>query len=215
MSTFTEPPFYPGQTHEGTDAAGNLINTHLLGQIFEFEALDYSANGIRGPRALVTGRPLKFVVLRNTSGAALLGKRLGKLDESAGYGYLHNVNGYSATYCDDGIVGIDPWLPSAGCPSNDLFLGQIEGPGCYLNPTAGADMVGDIVAGAPMVAATAAGTTTTAAGRIANVTLAAQTAATAAFNMAKNLFGRALSARTTHQTDSVTTLVHVQIANRL
>lgn len=214
---FNEPPFDLGETFDGVaDDATTLINTELEGKIFEFPAVDYSASTIRGSRKPVSGRNLKAVCCRNTSGAALLGKRVGKFDEAAGYGSLYKVAGYCAVLADDAICVIDPWIPSAGVADDDLFWGIIEGPCPVLVPTAGADMNGDIAAHAPLVGATGATTGNSTSGRVSNVTLAGQTAGTASFNMARNLLGKALSARTTQETTAGTEiLVHVQIANRL
>lgn len=197
---YVDPPFALGETMDGTDDNSNLINDHWLGQIFEHQAYDYSAASIRGSKARTTGRTITAVILRNTSGIALLGKRIGILDTTAGYGMLENCIGYSDTLLQDNIVIIDEWLDSNGVADDDLFWGILAGPVKVLVPLAGADYNGDIAVGNQLVAATGTTTGATTAGRVSNVTLPGQTGATQAFSAAHNIIGVALSAKTTQQT---------------
>lgn len=203
MHQFAVPPFFLGESYKGTDDDGNLINEHLVGQVHMLPYKDLSATALRTSRDRLTGRQVKAVICRNVTAAALLPKRVGLLDATAGYDMVETVDGYCDTLASTGrCVFIDPFLPSAGVADDDLFWGIVEGLTIVLTPAAGAAFNGDISAGAPLVAATAATTNTSTAGRVSNITVAGQTAGTAAFSMARNCLGYALSARTTGETEA-------------
>lgn len=189
------PPFSLGETLKGTDDDGNLINTHLEGAIY------YVPEKVNTASARRSGHDKKVMVVRNTYGSALLGKRYGLL-EIDGVEYTGRVNGYAATLAAAHAVAIDDQLDSNGVAANDLFFVVLEGFHTVLTDNAGTGFSGNIAAGAALVAATAAGSTTSVAGRVSNVTLAGQTAGTEAFNMARNLLATALSARTTGETSA-------------
>lgn len=189
------PPFELGETFKGTDDDSNLINPEWLGRIYQLP--DQVRNGPRAGKTRRTHSTILAMPLRNTSGAALLGKRIGLLEKS-GTSFLSAVNGYAATLNVLGVVGIDEHLPTAGVADDDIFWGILYGPFTVLAPNAGAAFNGDIAAHTPLVAATAAGTTTTLAGRVSNITAAA----TQGFSLAVGMVGWALTARTTGNTDS-------------
>src|SRR5678809_783948 len=109
-----EPPFQLGDSYDGVDPDGNLTNDHLLGQIHTHRALGTVSTtaGATRARKQLTGRPIVAVILRNTSGAALLPGRLGQLSRTAGYKMTKEVDGYSTTLANQGVVVIDPYLPS-------------------------------------------------------------------------------------------------------
>lgn len=207
-------PLKLGDTLKGTDADGNLINSHWLGKEF-YVPFEDPTGGSSTPAKRLVGKMVKVVLLRNTSGAALLGARIGKMDATAGYKQLTDCKGYGTVLADSLIVGIDGYLPSAGVASNDIFCGITQGPMLVYLPTVNNDHNGDITVGADLVCATGATSGNSTSGRVSNVTLAGQTAATASFNMARNLFAVALSAATTAQTTGVSILVDVKLANRL
>lgn len=192
------PPFELGETLKGSDADGNLINTDKEGLIYEFPDERKTGNQ-RGQKTLRSNSKVVAVILRNTYGAALLGKRLGlrERDASNPWEFAARVNGYSATLRQTGVIAIDEHLPTAGVANNDLFWGVIAGPWTGLTANAGADFPEDIVAHARLIAGTAAGTTTTAAGRLASVTLSSVTQA-----LETQILGWALTARTTQNTGS-------------
>jgi hypothetical protein len=197
---FVEPLFGLGTTLSGTDDDGNLINDEALGTIYEFPSRDLSSSGIRGNKTRLTDRPIVAVALRNESGLTLYGKRVAKLTETAGYSLLESVDGYAAELADGNVVIIDEFLETDGVADDDIFWGIISGPVTVLTSTVGADFNGDIAVGSPLVAGTGSTTGNSTSGRVSNVTLAGQTAATAAFSMAHNLVGVALSAKTTGNT---------------
>ena len=195
-----DAPFELGETLTGTDDDGNLVNDDVLGLIYEFPAVDTTATAIRGNKARKTGKTIKAVALRNESGLTLYGKRVVKLTETAGYSLVESVDGYAPTLADGNIVIVDDQLSSTGVADDDIFWGIISGPVTVLTSTVGADFNGDIAVGSPLVAATGSTSGNSTSGRVSNVTIAGQTAGTVAFQMADNLVGRALSARTTAET---------------
>lgn len=194
-----------GETLSGTDSSSNLINRQWLGQKF----LLPSPQETRTPRSnknRLSGKGIWAVLLRNTTGAALLPKQIATL--GTGYDSTHECYGHeeaeglAVTIAAGPSVIVDPWLPSGGVADNDIFWGVLEGMCLVKTPTTHDLTQGDIAAGAPLVAATlntTAGNTT--AGRISNITLAETAAATNAYSMAKHLIGYALSAKTTAETD--------------
>lgn len=197
------PPMKLGDTLKGTDAAGNLINSHWEGAVFEIP--DRSSTTSVGRRS---GRGRLVMVVRNVATVALLGKRAVTL-KSGGTNYFGQVDGYTDVLGEAHVVGVvDDLLPSAGCAINDLCFVTVKGPTLILTPNAGAAFTGDQAAGAKLVAATAAASTTSVAGRLSNVTLVGQTGTTDAFNFATNIVAIALTARTTGET-SADQLIHV------
>lgn len=202
------PPFALGETLKGTDADGNLINSHWEGAIFEIQDKATATSVARR-----SGRGRLVMIVRNKAGITLLPKRGVLLKTDGGADYFGRVNGYNTTLGQSHVAGIvDDLLPSTGCASNDLCFITVKGPCIALTPNAGAEFNGaDIAAGNKLVACTAAGSTTSAGGRLTNVTLVGQTGTTAAFDFATNLVAVALSARTTGETGA-DLLVHV-IAN--
>lgn len=192
------PPFDLGDTLKGTDADSNLINTDKEGLIYEFPDIKRTGN-LRGQKTLRTNMIVRAVCLRNTSGIALLGKRLAQRDRDTSnpWEFLSRVSGYSSVLRRSGVVAIDEHLSSNGVANNDLFWGIISGPWTGLTANAGADFPEDIAAHARLIAGTGDGTTTSLAGRIASVTLS-----TATQGLETQLIGWALTARTTQATGS-------------
>lgn len=210
---FPEPPMELGETLKGT-ADSVLINAHWLGQTFTFPANRLSSN-LRGSKDRYTGRPIKAVLLRNEAGFALLGKRLAKLKEGGGYGNVEAVDGYCAVKADAHLVVVDPFLPSAGCADDDIFWGIIEGTVPILTPFEAGGFDKTIAVGDPLVGATGSTTGTSGVGRVScgGVLAGGSLAATDAYAQARNCIGRALSARTTGETN-MDLLVSVFIPQR-
>lgn len=199
MADYSICPIEWGKTLKGTDSAGTLINTEWEGRLYEMDATDYSTAQLRGNKTLLTGRQVTVRVVRNTSGAVQLGKRIVRA-ELDGYETVGRSSGYARTTLEGNILGAsDPYLDSNGVAADDLYLVVVEGPTTVLTPDTGTGMI-DIAVGDSLIAATAAASTNATAGRIRGLTLAGQTAATDAFNAAMNCIGRALSARTTAET---------------
>lgn len=196
---YSNPPFELGEVLSGTDDNGNLINSEVLGTIYEFP---YRDPAVRGSKTRVSSHVIRAIALRNTSGITLYGKRLAVLDDTGGVGNYENAVAYAAVLSEGHIAIIDDGLATTGVADDDIFWGIIEGPVTVLTPDAGAAFSGDIAISADLVAATAAASTGATAGRVSNVTLPGTTAGTVAFQAARNLVGRALSARTTGETQS-------------
>jgi hypothetical protein len=198
METNIAPPMELGQVLDGKDADGNLKHEDKLGMIFTFPA-HVMTGGPGRSKTKLTGKAIVAILLRNTSTLTLLGKRLGSLDLTAGYNITKNVDGYSVNNNRPGVVLIDPWLDSNGVADDDIFWGIIGGPAPCLVPMTGAGMNQDIVVGQVLVAATGTTSGATTSGRISAFTaITADT--TLAVGIAAGILGRAMSAKTTHQT---------------
>jgi len=197
---YEKPPFELGETLKGKDADGNLINSHWLGQVFEFPAIPTTGN-IRGQKARKTGMAIKAVALRNESGIALVGKRIGTLTKTAGYSPVQSVDGYCDVLNETGCVVIDSNLPSAGVADDDIFWGIIEGP-CTVLTGSAASAVNSIAVGDVLVAQTAVTSQSTTSGRVGKAAVANATDAQGAMEVGLGRIGKALSARTTNETNS-------------
>ena len=127
---YVDPPFDLGETLDGTDADGTVINTHWEGQIFEFPHFDRSASSIRGSKSRLSGRQIKAVILRNSSGGALAVAALVLKGERDATNYLEVLGRTAAVAGDDATgpfyVG-DHYLTTT-VAANDLFWGIVEGP---------------------------------------------------------------------------------------
>ncbi len=209
MQSYEIPNFGLGETVKGTaDDGTTLINDAWLGQIHEFQ---YGSNVAisRGGKKRKTGRTVRAICIRNTSGAAMLPSRVITLDPTAGYHLLQRTLGMSTVLCAPHVAVVDDALPTAGVAQNDIFWAVIEGPQLVYTPLAGSQFNGvDIAVGAPLVAATGSTTGATTSGRITNVTFTFATAGDTSngfdgFRMARNLLGAALSARTTAETNAL------------
>lgn len=209
MLPYAEPPFGLNETYKGTDADGNLVNQELLGKIYF-----HPVKGATDAAGRACGRPIKAMIVRNESGAALLGKRVVKFTNSVGYSNLTSIDGYAADLAT-GRHAFLANLPSAGVADNDLCWVILEGPVTVLTPIAGADFNGTITVGAPLVNSTGTTTGATTSGRISNVTFVVATdggtqVGLRAFSLAANQLGVALSTRTTSET-ATDLLVHATI----
>ena len=190
-------PLKLGETLSGTNDAGDLLNDSWLGQIFEIPANNVGAASIRGAKKRLVGRPLKVVLLRNTSGIKLYGKRLAQLSLVAGYAGLKEVIGYSIAANTLNCVLIDPYLATSGVADDDIFLGILEGPVLAKVQTLAA---GSVMTMGMMLACGSGAVSSLAAAATGGVTLgpgglAGHSAATVA-----SIIGRALSGRTTADT---------------
>lgn len=191
--------WYEGETPD----TANLKGVELEGQVKVFEDINWGDRGIKSYRS---ARPVVCRLVRNMSGITLLPKRLVQLDPANNY---NRVTGYAATLASY-AVPVDEFLPATGVPNGDLFWVVVAGPATILTPVAGATFdngninKGDIVNAATAAASTGTGTTGVA-GRITGVSIGAFTTA-AQFQLlrdvAANMVGRALSARTTGETNA-------------
>lgn len=216
MDSYEIPSFNLGQSVKGTaDDGTTLVNNSWLGQVHEFQAETRVAIS-RGGKDRKTGRTIKAICCRNTSGAALLPSRVITLDPTAGYHLMQRTVGYGTVLAAPHPAVVDDALPSAGVPDKDIFWAVVGGPQNVYTPLAGADFNGaDIAVGNALVGATGSTTGATSSGRVTNVTFTNATAGNSSngfdgFRMARNLLGAALSARTTGETNALC-LVNLQI----
>lgn len=197
MSRDENPPFQRGSTwYDGrTIDSNNLGGEQHLGKIWVWEDVDYSSAG--GQKSLRSNKRVVTMAVRNKAAAAILPKFLVTLQRTAG-NYTGCVDGYATTTADDDAYPVDEFLPSAGCPVNDICWVVIEGPAvCVTDLAGGADNL--IPVGTRLVALTAATSGATTAGRVKPQDLTGATALLG--NEVMNRLGRALSAKTTGQTN--------------
>lgn len=198
MARMEQPPFGRGETFGTTDST---FGTQYEGKDWVFEDFDFTNKVAR------TNRYVKCRVVRNVSTVTLAPKQLVQFKKS-GTNYGAQVDGYATgTGVEPGAVPafpVDEFLPG-NVAINDLFYIVMEGPAMCLttldNSSTVDIAVGDLVA----VAATAAGTTGTTGGRIEGVSAITGPAATTQqnnLNQWRNAIGRALSAASSHATNT-------------
>jgi len=206
MARNENPPVARGKTYfdGATISAQDVTDTnYLLGKEWVFEDVDYS---VSGAKVLRSGRQVTCRLVRNVSGGALLPKRVVAYDTSAGLRFGDSVDGYTTTTAEDYAGVVDEFLPAAGVPDDDIFWIVVEGPTLCLTDIEAA--AGNVISvGDRLTALTAVTSGATTAGRVkVQGALSAATSGvvdfTALFDEARNVIGRALSAKTTSNTDS-------------
>jgi hypothetical protein len=138
-----------------------------------------------------TGFFVDTVLVRNTSGVTLQGKRLAVFD-SANFG--RRLAGYAATTAAPHAVVIDDALGANGVPNNDLCWVIVRGP-CLVKTDLAGGAANVIAAGDQLAGITAATTGAVTAGRVQTVGITAAT-------INRGIVATALSAATTGQTDA-------------
>jgi len=126
------PPFSLGETYKGTDN-GNLINSDLLGQEFEFP-VETLVNGVA---TRVNGRVTRARIVRNESGSAITGGNIVAVAPTAGVAGTVKITGAASAAKQRNVYIADPDLPSAGVADDDLFYVILEGPSQVRVPAAG------------------------------------------------------------------------------
>lgn len=195
MARNENPPF-----ERGNYDSASALDT-LRGKTWEFEDVVLNASAI-GAKPVRTGRAVTVMLVKNGSGFALLPKRLVTYSTSAGE--VGIVKGYIATTAGR-CYPVDEYLPAAGVPDGSYFYIVVKGPAIVLAPLAGSEFNGDVSIGTNLVGLTAATTGATTAGRAAvqNITGSTQAADyTFLVNQIMNVVGKALTARTTGNTNS-------------
>ena len=200
MARNENPPFARGETFYN----GETIDTNNLGGL-NLEGAEWVFEDVHATTGVArTGRPVRCRVVRNSSGAAMLPKRLAKFEAGA-LEFGSRCDGYaiaSAANTPEAGYPIDEYLPAAGVPTNDLFWIVIEGPAEVI--TSIADMAADLSIGGWAVAVTAATSQATTAGRIIPQLLTGATAPLA--SNVQNRVGRALSGAITTSTATAVVL---------
>jgi len=199
MGLQVDPPFGLGQTffqlasgevlkndsfHGLTGISNATYGDNWLGVVKEFT----DANPITG--VLRTNRRKVCVAVKNTSGAALLPKRVVVFNLAAGK-LLSEVNGYSSFTNEERVGVVDEFLPSTGVVANDIFWVTIDGPTEVAHALSGSE----IAAGGRVAAITAVTSGATTAGR---VTPSGYTGAGGGATEARGILGYALSAGATN-----------------
>ena len=157
-----EPPFELGETLSGSDADGNLINSHWLGMKFTFppKPARNSTPGAAVQRR--TGRNIVAMPIRNVYGDTLYGKRLCLLDyTTAGLagttGGCTTCKGYATTTGQANVAIIDEFIETNGVADDDIFWAIVEGP-VIVKTQATAAAAGTIAAGDKLIGGTGAAT---------------------------------------------------------
>jgi hypothetical protein len=205
MSRDNSPPFERGDTYHngGTIDLNNLAGVNLEGmeRNFEYVTVNAAAGAKPSPQ---NGRMVTCRCVRNNSGVTLYAKRLVQLDPTNPgrvSGYANN----SGQYC----YPVDEFVPAAGVPAGDLFWIVVKGPALCLTEMVGSRFVADIAAGdilqsGTTTTGTTASGTTAVPGRVNTFATAAATTNTGTdlINFNSNKIGRAMSAKTTAQTNA-------------
>lgn len=164
-----------------------------VGREWCFEDLNYSSK-VTVHR---TEHKVRCRLVKNSSGFALLPGRLALFKAGTN---RTEVAGYATTTAADGksVVVVDEWLPAAGVADGDYFWVVVEGPSEVLTDLAGGanNLIPEDTV---LVALTAATSGATTAGRVAPQSLTGATAVLG--NQINGAFGRAMSAKTTAETN--------------
>lgn len=208
MSRDESAPFGRGETfyQGGTIDSANLGGLNLEGQIRWFEDLDYSAAG--GAKPQRSGRLVKCMIVRNVSAFVLNAKNLVTLQTAGTDGrfFLGRVDGRStvdAAKC----FPVDEFLPSTGCPINDLCWIVVDGPAKVTNALT--NVATNVFAvGTVVVSLTAATSGATSAGRAAAQDISGATTPLA--NQIQNRIGYAMSSVATSGVTNTDILVDVR-----
>ena len=173
--------------------------TDREGSLLEFDDVDPTVTS--GAKTKRSNRRVTCMLVRNAAAAAILGKRVVKW-KSGQRG--KQIDGYCAS-TNEACAGIsDEFLGSSGCPVNDLFWITVKGPTLILTPLEG-DATNVVSVDDLLGALTAATSGATTSGRVrVNALTATSTATTdGSFgNVLMNSFGRAMSAKTTANTNA-------------
>jgi hypothetical protein len=190
MASYECPDLLRGATETGSEVFDNV-----LGRVYEWEDVLWSST--ETVKALRTGKKVYTMLCKNSSGAALLPKRL--VVRKAGT--TGEVDGYTD------VSGERP-LGIVGVADGDYFWVVVEGPSLCLTDLAGAAN-NLIPADTLLIALTAATSGATTAGRVAPATILSTAATTYTgtelldfINKAGNAIGVALTAKTTTQTNN-------------
>lgn len=211
MSIERTLPFERGKTYFGGGtpvATAGDASYDFEGREYELDDIDYTAGANSGK--LRSREKVIVRVVRNTSGGALLPKRLVSFENGTHWG--RRVDGYTAVTAGHGYP-VDEFLPSAGVPANDLFYIVVSGPATVLSGLANADS-NKFTYGADILALTAATSGATTAGRarvldtLAQITSQATDLATVRDSI-RNVIGKALTTQAATSHTAVDILVRV------
>ena len=189
MARDENPPFGRGETYYNGTGATDTAPENIVGKEWIFEDTNPNTKVVRSSKSV------KCRAVRNSSGIALLPRRIAQFSLTAG-SFSHEVTGYTATVAARGYL-VDEFLPATGAVNDDVFWIVIEGPAEGITDLATADT---IAVGDKLVALTAATSQATTAGR---VDLFDATGATLPLaNQVMHYLGHAMSAMTSGNTNT-------------
>ena len=189
MARNENPPFGRGETYYNGVSATDTAPEAIVGKEWVFEDINPNTKVVRSSKSV------RCRAVRNSSGIALLPRRLAQFSLTAG-SFGHEVTGYTATVAARGYL-IDEFLPSTGAVNDDVFWIVIEGPAEGITDLATADT---IAIGDKLVALTAATSQATTAGRLDQADFTGATLPLA--NQAMHYIGHAMSATTSANTNT-------------
>ena len=191
-----------GQTLLSGNANRTLTSTmgaDREGSIMTFDDIDPTATtGVKTKRS---NRTVTAMLVRNAAAAALLPKYIVKWKSGQ---RNKQVDGYTCVTNEAAAGVVDEFLGSAGVAVNDLFWLVVKGPTLIKTPLEG-DATNVISMDDILGALTAATSGATTSGRVGVVALTATSTATTDGKLGAalfNSFGRALSAKTTANTNA-------------
>lgn len=182
MSLYVDPPFDLGQT---LGVSSTSDGTGWVGCVKVFPDVNPSTGRVR------SNRVKKCVAVRNTSGAALLPKRVVRFDVTNAGKLLGDVDGYASLTNNELVGVVDEYLPSGGVAANDIFWVTVDGPTEVSHALSGTA----VAVGNRLAAITAATSGATTAGRVTPSGVGAATSG--AGDNSLGVIGYAMSAGTT------------------
>lgn len=154
MSLFDDPPFALGQT---LGVSSTNDGKSWVGVVKTFPDVNPITGVVRSNRVKTC------VAVRNTSGVALLPKRVVAFDTAtAGPAGFSETKGYTAVTNEERVGVVDEYLPATGVAANDVYWVTVEGPTEVSVALSGSD----IAVGDRLAAITAATSGATTAGRV-------------------------------------------------
>lgn len=147
-----------------------------------------------------SNRAVLIRLVRNSAGVSLKGKRLAVFKA----GTLGcEVDGYTRLTGAGNYIALDEYLPSAGVRANDICWGVVRGPAMLTTNDVG-DATNVFSQGSNVIAATAASSQDDTAGKVAVQSFNASTQVDQSTNLnqAVNAVGRAMTAKTTGNTNA-------------
>jgi len=182
--------FYNGQTIDSNNIPTGIT---IEGQ----ERTDPDKSWNTSGQAFRSGHPVTRRIIRNNATFNLIGKKLATY--AAGFEGQRADGMHRLTPAATVFKGhpIDEYLPSAGVPQNDFFYVVVRGP-CLVLTSLEGDATNSIAVGNFLVTLTAGTSGSTTSGRVQPLLMAA----TENWINIASILGRALSAKTTTQTNN-------------
>lgn len=119
MSLTIDPPFALGQT---LGVSSTADGKGWVGCVKTFPDVNPVTGAIRSNRLKTC------VAVRNTSGGALLPKRVVRFKIAASTAMFSEVDGYAAATNEERVGVVDEHLPASGVANNDVFWVTVSGP---------------------------------------------------------------------------------------